>query len=125
MPDEIENAEAEIAGIPEAAFAKASDQIRVRTDRYRQVYANNMTLSFSTWDVSVTFGELTGQQEGKSVIEETVKVLMTREIVKVLATLLQNHVAIFEAKYGEIKLPVPGPSPESPAINKADTEPQG
>jgi hypothetical protein len=38
---------------------------------------------------------------------------MTREIAKVLATILTNHIAVYEAQFGEIKLPVPDSTPES------------
>lgn len=93
-------------GVPKSAFAKASDQVRIRTERFRQVYANNMTLSLNSWDVAVVFGEIVGEQEGKTVIEETVRVSMTREIAKVLAQLLNNHLAIFEERFWEVKLPI-------------------
>jgi hypothetical protein len=93
-------------GLPSILFAHGDDQVRIRTERYRQLYANNMQLGFSTWDLGITFGEIVGEKDGKPVVEETVKILMTREIGKILATLLQTHFALFEAQFGEIKLPV-------------------
>lgn len=94
------------SGLPEEAFAKSTDQIRVRTERFRQLYANNMQVGFSSWDLAITFGEITGEQDGKPVIEETVRVIMTREIAKVLSTILKNHIDIYEEHFGELKLPV-------------------
>jgi len=93
-------------GLPQKAFADADKQIRERTDRLRQVYANNMRVSFSTWDCGITFGEIVGERDGEPIIEETVKVLITREIAKVLAIILKSHIDVFESRYGEIKVPV-------------------
>ncbi len=109
-------------GLPKSAFAKATDQVRIRSDRFQQIYANNMTMSLNTWDVAITFGQIAGEQEGKTVIEETVKISMTREIAKVLAQLLNNHIAIFEDRFWEIKLPVVEPS-AAEAEAEAETKP--
>ena len=102
MSDEINELK---DGLPKSAFAKSSDQVRVRTDRYRQLYANNLSVSLTTWDVALTFGEIIGEQEGKPIIEETTKILITREMTKVLATLLNTHIRLYEERFGEIKLP--------------------
>lgn len=111
------------SGIPANAFANAEEQLRERTDRFRQVYANNMRVNMSTWDLGITFGEIIGDRDGQPIIEETVRVLMTKEIAKVLQMILKGHIEAFEAQYGEIKIPiapesaveVPGePEPESP-----------
>lgn len=96
----------EKTGLPSAVFARGADQVRVRTERYRQLYANNMQVGFSTWDLGITFGEIIGEQDGKPVVEETVKILMTREIAKILGNILLKHIEVFEAQFGEIKLPV-------------------
>lgn len=103
---EIPSKQREKVGLPETVFARSTDQIRVRTERFKQVYANNMQMGFSTWDLGITFGEIMGEQDGKTVIEETVRVLMTREIAKVLSVILTNHIVLFEAQFGEIKVPV-------------------
>ena len=95
-----------LSGLPPEVFAKSTDQIRVRTERFRQLYANNMQVGFSSWDLAITFGEITGEQDGKPVIEETVRVIMTREIAKVLSTILKNHIDVYEQHVGELKLPV-------------------
>ena len=92
-------------GLPSAVFARGADQLRIRTERFKQVYANNMQVGFSTWDLAITFGEIVGEQDGKPVVEETVKILMTREIAKVLGTIIQSHITEYEANFGEIKLP--------------------
>jgi len=109
-------------GLPKSAFAKSSDQIRTRSEGFLQIYANNMVIGLNTWDLAITFGHIVGEQEGKSIIEETVKISMTREIAKVLAQLLNNHIAIFEGKFWEIKLPMRDEDKAEPA--EAGPEPQ-
>jgi len=92
--------------LPKAAFANAEDQIRVRTERFRNIYANNLNVSFSPWDLSITFGEITDKRDGQAVIEETTRVLLTREVAKVLSIILGSHIEAFEAKWGEIVIPI-------------------
>lgn len=121
------------AGLPKAVFAKSSDQLRVRTDRFRQLYANNMAIGFSSWDIGITFGEIIGEKDGQPVIEETVKVLMTREIAKVMAKILTNHVAAYEAQFGEIRIPLTdddegnheGQPAEEPVVDATEPAPSG
>ncbi|MDX6444885.1 MAG: hypothetical protein QOH71_1959 [Blastocatellia bacterium] len=112
------------SGLPDEAFAKAADQIRVRTERFRQLYANNMQVGISSWDLAITFGEIIGEKEGKPIIEETVRVNMTREIAKVLSIILKNHIDAFEAAYGEIKIPIEPVAPEGAAGIAAQAENQ-
>lgn len=102
------------SGLPEEAFAKATDQVRVRTERFRQIYANNMQVGFSSWDLAITFGEITGEQDGKPIIEETVRVIMTREIAKILSTILKNHIDLYEEHFGELRMPLESVAKESP-----------
>jgi hypothetical protein len=108
-------------GLPQKAFANADDQIRERTDRFRQVYANNFRFNLNSWDIGMTFGEITGERDGRAVIEETAKVTMTREMAKVLSIILHNHIEAFEAQYGEIRIPI---SDEAEAAEEAETIPE-
>jgi uncharacterized protein DUF3467 len=124
---ETENTERGVeAAFPKGVFAKARDQIRNRSDYFRQIYTNNMAVSFSSWDVTITFGEIVGEQDGKTVVEETTRVVMTREIAKVLTALLANHIAIFEQNFGEIKIPVgePAADQEEKAEAPEESKPQ-
>lgn len=101
-----------VAGLPKSAFARGDDQIRVRTERFRQIYANNLQVGFSSWDLAITFGEIMGEKEGKAVIEETTRILMTREIAKALSRILSAHIAAYEQQFGEIKIPAIEKEPE-------------
>lgn len=107
---EAENTERSAkTALPKGVLAKARDQIREHSVDFRQIYTNNMAVSLSSWDVAITFGEIVGERDGKTVIEETTKVVMTREIAKVLSVLLTNHIAAFEENFGEIRIPINEP----------------
>lgn len=85
--------------------AKVEDQVRLRSD-FRSIYANSVAIGTSPWDMWIVFGEITGRKvDGKPVIEETIKVSMTREVVKVFAHILANSIAAYEKLNGEIKVP--------------------
>lgn len=101
--------------VPQGALGKAAEQQRVRTESFQNIYANNMALSFSSWDVSIIFGEIIGEKDGKPIIEEVVKVTMTREMTKVLATLLLANLKGYEQQFGEIKIPSMAEDDESEA----------
>ena len=79
--------------------------VPLKSPDFRQVYANNMRLNVSPWDLGITFGEIAGEQEGKPIIRETVKIYLTREIAKILSILLKNHIDAFESQFGELKMP--------------------
>lgn len=86
-------------------MAHRKDQLRARTERFQSVYANNLAVSFSTFDTSIIFGEIIGEHEGQPVIEEVLKVNMSRELAKALSGLLNQHLSAWEERFGEIKIP--------------------
>lgn len=92
--------------VPPQAFGKPKDQVRVRTKRYRRIYANNLAIEFSMWDSSVIFGEIIGEKDGQPVIEELVHVNMSHAFAKTIAAVFANNIKGFEKKFGEIKIPV-------------------
>jgi hypothetical protein len=91
--------------IPESALALRKEQVRVKTERFQSVYTNNLAISFSTFDANIIFGEIIGEQEGKAVIEEVIKVNMSRELAKALTILLVKHIKGWESQFGEITIP--------------------
>ena len=96
---------AEKAGVPKSILAKVGDQKRVRTDDFISLYANNVSVSISLWDVGMIFGEILGEEDGKAVIEETVKIVMSREMAKIMNLLLTANIADYEKKNGTIHIP--------------------
>ncbi len=59
----------------------------------------------SMWDVRLVFGEHVGERDGKSVVEESVRILMSREMAKVMNKLLTDQITAYEKKFGVIKIP--------------------
>ncbi len=106
MPTEETNMTKQNLDVPKSALAKAEDQMRLRKEDFIQVYANNMSIAFSSWDLGIIFGQILGEQEGKPVIEEKVKVIMTREMAKIMLKILSAHVTAFEEQFGAIRIPV-------------------
>src|SRR5437016_915601 len=80
-----------------------ANHIRVRSEDFFTIYANNVALVFSTWDLSVILGEILGESDGKPVVEETLKISMTREFAKVFSQILSTNIAAYEKQFGEIK----------------------
>lgn len=115
MADKNDQELLEGTDIPKKLVAKSTDQKRVLSDDFISMYANNVSVSISIWDLSLTFGVIIGEEDGKPVIEETIKIFMTREMAKVMNRLLTHHIAEYEKKYGTINIPEMKPaSQETP-----------
>jgi hypothetical protein len=121
-----ENEESSLSGsdIPAGAITKVSNQIRVQSEDFFSYYANSIAVNMSMWDVRFIFGEHVGEQDGKAVIEESVRILLTREMAKALNKLLTEQLAAYEKKFGVIKIPdLAQPLElEEPEHKDADTE---
>lgn len=91
---------------PESSFASADDQHRRIAPDFSSIYANNVVMSISQWDVAVVFGEIAGQApDGKSVVIQRLKVNMSKELAKVFKYLLEAHLTAYEKQFGEIQIP--------------------
>ncbi|MEO6050163.1 MAG: DUF3467 domain-containing protein [Pyrinomonadaceae bacterium] len=78
-------------------------QTNIPSEHFVKIYTNNVGVSATNWDTSLIFGEIMGlDQDGEPVVEQKVKVNMTREFMKALSNLLTANVKAFEEKYGEI-----------------------
>lgn len=78
-------------------------QTNIPSENFTKIYTNNVGVSATNWDTSLIFGEIMGLgPDGEPVVEQKVKVNMTREFMKALSNLLAANVKAFEEKYGEI-----------------------
>lgn len=102
--ENIENAPGD-SDITASAFASVSNQVRLRDEDFFSYYANSVSLSLSMWDVRLVFGEHIGDQDGKAVIEESVRIILSRELAKVVNKILTDQLAAYEKKFGVIKIP--------------------
>ena len=69
------------------------------------VYANNLALGMTAFDISIIFGEALGVKDGRTVIQQRVKVMMSPLLAKLLARSVTESVAQYEGQFGEIKEP--------------------
>lgn len=84
------------------------DQITVKSDDFISIYANNVHLRISIFDFSITFGEVTDdKQDGKNIVKQKAKIILTKEMTKVLLALLGSNVKAYEDTFGEIIIPIP------------------
>ena len=88
-----------------SAFAQAKDQERHRAEDFFTIYAHNVAIGISSWDMSIIFGEIVGQTEdAKPIIEEIGKVIMSREFAKVVSQVFALNIAAYEKQFGEIEI---------------------
>ncbi|MBV9241988.1 MAG: DUF3467 domain-containing protein [Acidobacteria bacterium] len=69
-----------------------------------RVYANNVQMGITMWDMSLSFGEIVGIENERPQIEQKVKINMPAGFVKALSNLLAHNLAEFERKHGEIQM---------------------
>lgn len=106
MPEEQPKTSPSQSPSAQSPLAISAEQERKHAEDFFSFYANNMAIGFSSWDVSITFGEIVGQgAEGQPVVEEIGKVTMTREFFKVITHVMALNLAAYEKRYGEIKNP--------------------
>jgi Protein of unknown function (DUF3467) len=86
--------------LSEHLLAKAQDQKRKRSERFISDYANNVSVSISSWDMNITFGRVIGNNE----IEETIEVIVSKEMAKALTMIMASHLKNYETQFGEIKI---------------------
>jgi hypothetical protein len=82
------------------------EQTNIKVPDFRSVYANNTAFNTSTFDFSMTFGEISGIQEGRLTVEQHTKVTMSPIHAKVFLQVLAQQISQFEQQFGEIKLPM-------------------
>jgi hypothetical protein len=78
-----------------------------RAPDFRSIYANNTSFNTSAFDFIMTFGEISESEEGKLSVEQKVRVIMSPLHAKIFAAIVTNNVRNFEARFGEIKIPIP------------------
>jgi hypothetical protein len=86
--------------IPKSMIGKAKDQQRNKAQDFVSKYANSISVSLSNWDVNITYGRI----KGENIIEETVEILLSKEMAKVFTAIMTAHLNAYEEKFGEIKI---------------------
>jgi len=82
-----------------------------RSEDYDSVYANNVTLEATFWDLKLSFGEV---DQGMATISQHTGVTIPWSMAKIFAFLLQAQIIGYELQNGQIKIPrelIPAPFP--------------
>jgi Protein of unknown function (DUF3467) len=69
------------------------------------VYANNLGIGMTVFDIVVTFGEVVGVRDGRAVIQQRVKIIMSPLLAKIFTRNLSESVSDYEKQFGEIRVP--------------------
>lgn len=77
-----------------------------------RLYANNVQIGFSTFDMWMMFGEIMGREGDTLLVEPRARVSMSLEHAKAFADVLSKNIAKFEEELGQI------PSFSAPASAK-------
>lgn len=68
---------------------------------FKTIYANNVNIGLSPWDIQMTFGRITSA----NTIEHHVLVVISPQWAKALSSVLQKVVHDYEAKFGQVNIP--------------------
>lgn len=92
----------------ESLLLKKDRQETVKSPEYISIYSNNIQLMASVFDFSLTFGEMTDEViGGQAVVNQKARVILSKEMTKVLWALLDTNIKSYESQFGEILLPQP------------------
>jgi hypothetical protein len=80
-------------------------EYRVPMDGLPKVYANNVQMSTTSFDVRILFGQIGDLTEDKVAIEQQVQVTMSWLEAKIFADFLWANIEAFEELNGPMKLP--------------------
>lgn len=69
----------------------------------RSVYVNSAQFQMTPWDITIRFGEVLGRDGNELLVEEKACVVMSPQHAKAMLELLQENLADFERRAGEIR----------------------
>jgi hypothetical protein len=74
-----------------------------QSETFVSLYANNVSLRTTAWDIQLTFGEIQSVDERTLVIENQLAVNLSPQQAKALANALSGQVQAYERQFGEIR----------------------
>lgn len=79
---------------------------RERAQQYVSLYANDIQLQASPWDMRFLFGEasLSDDEDGLVVVKQLAEVRVSPPMAKKLSAILAAQIANYEANFGSIPL---------------------
>lgn len=92
-----------------------------RDEDFTALYANNVILQASVWDLKLLFGELDQSDPSKSLIEQHTSMALSWPTAKIAAYFITVNVLAHQASLGQIQLRpdvVPArPNPDAPDVD--------
>jgi hypothetical protein len=82
---------------------------------FLSLYANNIFIRTTPWDIQPTFGEILSIDQQKVVIENQLAVNLSPQQAKSLLDLLSGQIQAYERQYGEIRYTPLQPQTEEPS----------
>jgi hypothetical protein len=89
----------------EAAKPQRQIEYRVPSSGIVRVYANNVQMASTSFDIRVLFGQVNEVSDDKVVVDQQVQVTMTWLEAKILAEFLLANIKVHEELNGPLKLP--------------------
>ena len=87
----------------EKSVEKFSKPIERRlAEDHKVVYANNVLVHTSVYDINVDFGQVVESREDVIIVEDKVKVLMSPVHAKALSLILIGAVGSYEQQFGQL-----------------------
>lgn len=77
---------------------------RIYPESYATVYANSVDLKVSVYDFVLDFGMVTEATDEKLTVQQSIRVVMSPQHVKVFAPLLLEKLRQYEARWGELRI---------------------
>jgi Protein of unknown function (DUF3467) len=76
----------------------------LKTDDYRETYANSVQIRVNVWDFLLVFGTMQQASEQQVELRNFQGIYLSPQQAKALMALLQQNVTNYEAAFGDIKL---------------------
>jgi hypothetical protein len=90
-----------MADAPKFAILNLAEVPTTRSPDFKVIYANNVNIGMSPWDIQMTFGKITSG----NTIEHQITVVISPQWAKALAGVYQRVVADYESQFGKVALP--------------------
>lgn len=90
---------------PKVTAERVTELVNLKSPNFVSVYSNNVAYALNFFDLSMIFGEMQSVDNGKGIVEQTVRIVMSLPHAKIFGTLLLSQIQQYEEKFGVIALP--------------------
>ena len=86
-----------------------------KSETFVSLYANNIFIRTTPWDLQLIFGEILSVDERKLVIEQQLAINLSPQTAKSLLDVLDGQIQAYERQFGEIRYNPIQPQTEEPS----------